>query len=120
MKNIVNVKGDEILKAAIAGRKACLRRKEDINIEQLADGIKECYDYFMLDLTQEEYDAVRANTKGKWQNALLPVCFIKSHKYVANGNNMAAVRVHMGHSPGAIFDIKAKDWKKLIALDGLH
>lgn len=120
MKNIVSVKGEEILKAAIAGRKACLRRKEDINVEQLAEGIKECYDYFMLDLTQEEYDAVRANTKGKWQNALLPVCFIKAHKHVVNGKNMPTVRVHMGHKPGAVFDIKVQDWNKLIALDGVQ
>lgn len=114
MNDIIFVNGKEIYKAAIAGAKEGFNRTTS-DFKQYEAMLETSFRYWLKDAGPGCFMQIMRSTKGDWRNSLLPLCFCKAHKHMADGSNTSHVRVYMADQPHAVFDIKMGDWDRLVS-----
>jgi hypothetical protein len=107
-------KATDIYNAAVAGAKRGYNRSSD-DYSVYEDDLRETFDY-CTSLINNEYlrNAVMKSTKGKWQNAKLPLSLVMLHKHKMGVACETHARVALPNST-AVFDIPLTHWQRLCA-----
>lgn len=112
----IYAKGFDIYNAAVAGSMRGYNRSTNDHA-RYADALSQCYAEVIEDFADSpaEQQQILLHTKGKWQNAKLPLTLAMLHKHKGGKSCETHCRVYLYANCAAVFDIPLSHWQRLCA-----